>query len=113
MRSSDWSSDVCSSDLLDRLQAVAGLAVQALRHQVAGRVDIAGAARVAGPQVVFQAGLPEVEARKSGVEGKSVAVRVDLGGSRNIKQKTNDLTPQQPTQCSQPLCPTLSHSDLN
>src|SRR3546814_20120705 len=34
----------------------------------------------------------EEEDRKSVVEGKSVSVRVDLGGRRNIKKKTNKRT---------------------
>src|SRR3546814_12301996 len=36
--------------------------------------------------------------RKSGVWGKSVAVRVDLGGRRIIKKKTNTQTPRRQTQ---------------
>src|SRR3546814_15544697 len=34
-----------------------------------------------------EAGLTDVEARKSVVEGKSVSVRLDLGGRRSIKKK--------------------------
>src|SRR3546814_18741403 len=72
VRSSDWSSDVCFSDLL-----------------------LGDMARPPGPQVVA-VGYVDVMAqhvaqrpvdRKSVVSGKSVSVRVDLGGRRIIKKK--------------------------
>src|SRR3546814_15591412 len=70
-RISDWSSDVCSSDLIQELIAekdgwmvwpVMKLASPLSRKQT---ID-----------------------RKSVVSGKSVSVRVDLGGRRIIKKKT-------------------------
>src|SRR3546814_20192926 len=36
-------------------------------------------------------GQPDLEDRKSVVEGKSVSVRVDLGGRRIIQKKTSDI----------------------
>src|SRR3546814_16206908 len=123
MRISDWSSDVCSSDLpqrsderLDRLlvlerlddcdhpfdiDAVAGEggqlsdrnrtpgiavdgigAIEARRRSVVeGQLDLL---TLDSEGVVFAGGLD----RKSVVEGKSVSGRVDLGGRRHIKKKT-------------------------
>src|SRR3546814_17299278 len=98
MRISDWSSDVCSSDLIAGVE----------QDQVGGIVDARGRRQGRGPgQATVTAGeigqhtigdteVREVEAghclgegdRKSVVSGKSVSVRVDLGGRRIIK-KTN------------------------
>src|SRR3546814_2071000 len=70
MRISDWSSDVCSSDLFSGLSSTRGLAG-------AGR----GGRTPSGISVI-----PLLD-RKSVVEGKSVSVRVDLGGGRITKKK--------------------------
>src|SRR3546814_13721290 len=99
MRISDWSSDVCSSDLIaeitrhrihDRAVAAAVAERAQLRREI-GRVlagkqrkhrcHLLAVARVAG---AAGSGLD----RKSGVWGKSVAGRVDLGGPRIHKKKT-------------------------
>src|SRR3546814_2112858 len=89
MRISDWSSDVCSSDLLRRT------------HRPARRRP-RRAARVAGPCVPAARRLDRGAVRprppddhrprarldrKSVVSGKSVSVRVDIGGRRIIKKK--------------------------
>src|SRR3546814_12518961 len=72
MRISDWSSYVCSSDLM--------------------RAHCSSSAVVAKrlPRVVVWAATlcerPRSEERR---EGKSVSVRVDLGGRRNIKRKNH------------------------
>src|SRR3546814_12274498 len=108
MRISDWSSDVCSSDLLQvmagftadlhgRMGGCAVVVEQQHQHAVMGAVGIplhqrerdrgAGVASVA--VFVPRAARLEQELppdRKSGVEGKSVIVRVDIGGSRFIKK---------------------------
>src|SRR3546814_15326943 len=108
MRISDWSSDVCSSDLLDRLD----LALEVDRAAGRGHFrDMRG-----GQMIVIVGGHRGRAAResrtrrqhRSGVQqdrdilraerfaakigsavvlGKSVSVRVDLGGCRIIKQK--------------------------
>src|SRR3546814_12338144 len=111
MRISDWSSDVCSSDLttakcrrhLRRLAAPEEIAYDEaaatgelcppLRH-----VEIETAAKIAVDALKSEASQDGVQRggeflaiagdRKSGVEGKSVAVRLDLGGCRIIKKKT-------------------------
>src|SRR3546814_3895777 len=82
MRISDWSSDVCSSDLPDARTGegaggtAAGVAAPAQRPPGAG-ADRPG-----------RAGADRRQERKSVVKGKSVSVRVDLGGRRIIKKKT-------------------------
>src|SRR3546814_11545812 len=95
MRISDWSSDVCSSDLVDDglLELGGG------EGQAPHPADRAGVDQVLGPELVGE--LAEVELghhdpriaaehladRKSVVQGKSVSVRVDLGGRRIITKK--------------------------
>src|SRR3546814_1913156 len=105
MRMSDWSSDVCSSDL-DQGLRVPVRQVQAhevsrhrLREVRRRGHAVQGAARADGPHRAGLSGgahlVPEVDAephrphadRKSVVEGKSVSVRLDLGGRRIIKKK--------------------------
>src|SRR3546814_10937129 len=74
MRISDWSSDVCSSDL-----------------GRAARPTAPGRARGRPGRRARRAGRRRPRAcradRKSVVKGKSVSVRVDLGGRRIIKKK--------------------------
>src|SRR3546814_19911671 len=86
MRISDWSSDVCSSDLHHGLQRRAhpgevGEAVAARSHDDGVVVMAEGGQKVAGGS------HGDGEDRKSVVSGKSVSVRVDLGGRRLIKKK--------------------------
>src|SRR3546814_12320725 len=50
--------------------------------------------------------LPVERDRKSGVEGKRVSVRVDLGGRRNIKQKRNNTKTLTMSQLHQQHTPT-------
>src|SRR3546814_13231026 len=103
MRISDWSSDVCSSEL----PAVAGRNLLAghdrlTTHAVYDRERVVerdlrdgDGGSLVGPgdavyrQVVelFTVGFGD---RKSVVSGKSVAVRLDLGGRRIIKKKITD-----------------------
>src|SRR3546814_15571508 len=104
MRISDWSSDVCSSDLakaademVEPAPVVAGQhagrdakqegAADGERHHGIGR---AGAPDDARQQVAADAvGAQQVlRDRKSVVEGKSVTIRVDPGGSRLIQRTT-------------------------
>src|SRR3546814_16398861 len=106
---SDWSSDVCSSDLLgeDVLGFGAGIVLARLAEafppaaighrrdgeivdhrqsdQHARRLELAADALADDPvlQLVLDGD------RTSVVEGKSVSVRVDLGGRRIIKKKKN------------------------
>src|SRR3546814_11675007 len=78
MRISDWSSDVCSSDLF-RAAGLDGSLYQGFRAE--GRPD----PQQTSPRMgAGDGGRPD---RKSVVLGKSVSVRVDLGGRRVIKKK--------------------------
>src|SRR3546814_11602275 len=113
MRISDWSSDVCSSDLRTFLQLVLPVRVVALGRASAGAAPACSSSHrfaAAGPSRSilrrYSALFLEKAAcrsacetcrdgvvrggaldRKSGVEGKSVSGRVDLGGGRIIKKK--------------------------
>src|SRR3546814_19759929 len=94
MRISDWSSDVCSSDLGLGLKIGAEtferqrVKQRRISHRPAPRP-----ARRASPRArrlrPWHWLRPD---RKSVVEGKSVSVRVDLGGRRFIKKKNNTTT---------------------
>src|SRR3546814_13909214 len=81
MRISDWSSDVCSSDLRG---PGAGNAVSHRRRR----------RRTRHPAAFFELARPAglepatTRDRKSAVLVKSVSVRVDFSGRRNIKNKT-------------------------
>src|SRR3546814_14103430 len=101
MRISDWSSDVCSSDLQRRsevevgvqfedigLGAIAGIAergdfaqVARLRHAAIGIFGIEQA------DIIAVGIAAERIDRKSVVQGKRLSVRVDIGGRRCIKKK--------------------------
>src|SRR3546814_19549463 len=84
MRISDWSSDVCSSDLLWRRTASAdarGGPTLTRTFRTKERCGPMGEATQPGRTAASTD-------RKSAVEGKSVSVRVDLGESRIIKKKT-------------------------
>src|SRR3546814_15304325 len=103
MRISDWSSDVCSSDLLPRAHdpdrpAAHVESQQAFQREIAladpriSAMDLA-VERQHQRHAVFGDGMgrigghPGDRDRKTVVEGKSVSVRVDRGGRRFIKKK--------------------------
>src|SRR3546814_14706895 len=92
MRISDWSSDVCSSDLLLFSTALFGIALVLLF--VAGRPGHELGKRwlwlLMPPAVVAISAVKELSMateRKSVVSGKGVSVRLDLGGAPNIQKK--------------------------
>src|SRR3546814_16594189 len=97
MRISDWSSDVCSSDLV--------IADQAARRAAEGDARLAAARRTHIGEVGLadlhlfdhraRMFVVDVEDRKSVVSGKSVSVRVDLGGRRIIKKNNQTKTSAQ------------------
>src|SRR3546814_12075971 len=114
MRISDWSSDVCSSDLLthpeedqgvdkpkehrraeDRFPRVAvaegrkEITERAKDQHGIGNVAEPGAKPVA-PGAVETNEVAETGDRKSAEKGKSVSVRVDLGGRRIITNKNKN-----------------------
>src|SRR3546814_17866835 len=83
MRISDWSSDVCSSDLHGAARPDARWFRTAYRHQSSRPVCID---RPVVRRAVRGAASPRGD-RKSVVWGKSVSVRLDLGGRRFMKKK--------------------------
>src|SRR3546814_17178911 len=91
MRISDWSSDVCSSDLAAHAGEIAQLGLAQL--DAMRRLDILAnqplqIAREPRPGSIGAVALD----RKSVVSGKSVSVRVDLGGRRILKKKNKAHT---------------------
>src|SRR3546814_20468195 len=111
VRISDWSSDVCSSDRHASDRARGRRRLLRLRPRPddgRGRGSIAGARRrqaqdthraLHGGSPVRRRRGPDARPpgpgagpdRKSVVEGKSVSVRVDLGGRRILKKKNTYL----------------------
>src|SRR3546814_18865890 len=101
MRISDWSSDVCSSDLTPsvgdvaevhafirgRLAKLLGTEGAQVRILYGGSVKAENAAELLAIEDVDGALVGGAD-RKSVVEGKSVSVRVDLGRSHLNKNKT-------------------------
>src|SRR3546814_15062371 len=105
MRISDWSSDVCSSDLHEifeqRRTALAGfqriLIIRNPVTEIVGEIGRAPRALIAGVLMKLAAlagdslDCRRAGDRKSGVSGKSVSVRVDLGGLRLIKKNKKTI----------------------
>src|SRR3546814_18767016 len=102
MRISDWSSDVCSSDLRSGRDSLARFSTScpdAVDSDTSYRFESheAVVAMLRWPQDTSRR-LPEgadrrrppSPDRKSVVSGKSVSVRVDLGGRRVIKKKKTE-----------------------
>src|SRR3546814_12527761 len=104
MRISDCSSDVCSSDLVGRPPIGGDVLTEGVRVEQAHlAIHFAGELlkEVVGPSLVGlrlgelaerknhkAIGHYDVLERKRVVEGKSVSLRVDLGGRRLIKNNT-------------------------
>src|SRR3546814_20418163 len=89
VRISDWSSDVCSSDLVQPGDRRAGQGPSGARDRCAGRDHGPRRRRRRYPLSPAQPaqGSGGVGDRKSVVSGKSVSVRVDLGGRRILQKK--------------------------
>src|SRR3546814_19505484 len=96
MRISDWSSDVCSSDLPDREPQMTDFSGFDVLSEKAAVAD-ADRVQLLDPELLYpdpenvrsaidEATIDEID-RKSVVEGKSVSVRVELGGRRIMKKK--------------------------
>src|SRR3546814_17432563 len=90
MRISDWSSDVCSSDLPRRCASAARQSGRPTARATSAWVP-ACRAKASRPSSRVSAAPdgPAAADRKSVVEGKRVSVREALGGSRIIKKKNN------------------------
>src|SRR3546814_16493075 len=103
MRISDWSSDVCSSDLLRAPGSRADHRLAAQPRRAWSFWGLPGAAGRSRPHLPAAPGAraphrlrredqPRAGGqrdRKSDVEGKRVSVRVDPGGSRLLTKKNN------------------------
>src|SRR3546814_20484024 len=99
MRISDWSSDVCSSDLRvhDRPAQIVVELARELKQSKKRKDEIQKEQAENQKkndkrrEKLAALGLPDTgeKDRKSVVSGKSVSVRVDLGGRRIIKKKKN------------------------
>src|SRR3546814_17164291 len=101
MRISDWSSDVCSSDLelpngVFQVQVIEHHRIQVTHQRAKSVLQIEAMLLKVRRGIANGVGLvrldaqqtgPRAEDRKSVVKGKSVSVRVDLGGRRIIKKK--------------------------
>src|SRR3546814_11918103 len=113
MRISDWSSDVCSSDLeydefpklmlslrilaieqYERLSCIAANSFSSSRSRVINSKRFSGRKGSMNREAIF-------EDRKSVVKGKSVSVRVDIGGRRIITKKTNNIIKKQHSKTKQ------------
>src|SRR3546814_15707222 len=95
MRISDWSSDVCSSDLLRKDATYVKVNGKSISDVVLMPLDIDLAffqqlELTENEEKIDKRLLTEIGIdRKSVVSGKSVTVSVDLGGGRNIKKQNN------------------------
>src|SRR3546814_20132393 len=92
LRISDWSSDVCSSDLLrsNRTEPVGPVP----SPPIALFFRLFGGKKVLAVPAQLAMGIYRLfPDRKRVVEGKSVSVRVDLGGRRIIKNKITAFKP--------------------
>src|SRR3546814_19644156 len=99
VRISDWSSDVGSSDLIVARRTAAKLGLPLVPGSDGAVLDVEEAASIArerGYPVLVKAAaggggrgmkVAHDPDRKSAVTGKSVSVRVDLGGRRTSKKK--------------------------
>src|SRR3546814_18908299 len=95
MRISDWSSDVCSSDLVCKIEPGCFLVNIEKTYQErkvmkrSRRKQVKTTKKNNGKEFYKEIGsIGGKKDRKSVVKGKSVSVRVDLGGRRIIKKKT-------------------------
>src|SRR3546814_17886321 len=95
MRIGDWSADVCSSDLpVQRLaDTIAGVFVPVVIALAAATLGFwPTAAATAAPAVAFTAAVAVLIDRKSDMLGKGVTGRVDVEGSRIMRNKKSKVT---------------------
>src|SRR3546814_20611732 len=93
MRISDWSSDVCSSDLHPDDPDADGREYRGHHERYHRPNPRHHRGAGSGPRRQAEAMTTRQTDRKSVVSGKSVSVRVDLGGRRIIKKKHSTNKP--------------------
>src|SRR3546814_17974812 len=91
-RISDWGSDVCSSDLNTDPMRVEERRVQHRRCAAMFQIPMAAASRQVNVRPTSKVRRATLD-RKSVVSGKSVSVRVDLGGRRLITKNNPHIPP--------------------
>src|SRR3546814_2031232 len=100
MRISDWSSDVCSSDLLDR-QGRDGLAVQFGVEQIGLRtkLDARHIAQSYGGSIRISAedDVPELLGRGEAALGKDCRIQFRLAGDRKVTNLPARTRSEEPT----------------
>src|SRR3546814_19093297 len=91
MRISDWSSDVCSSDLTVDLEDAGANKAMTFCVDAGTLQSIATKLPAEGVATIESDGNTGISIKRSEERrvGKSVSVRVDLGGRRIIKKKQN------------------------
>src|SRR3546814_18077852 len=103
MRISDWSSDVCSSDLRALwsrrklpMARIAGVNLPTNKRVIIALTYIHGIGRKTAVDIADKLGIDHSrrvqEIGRAACRGKSVSVRVDLGGRRIIKNKKKKNT---------------------
>src|SRR3546814_12607247 len=92
MRISDWSSDVCSSDLLDRvsLHVEPKEFVIVVGQSGAGKSTLLKLLTREERQTSGKIIIGGIEIGRASCRERSVSVRVDIGGRRIIKKKENN-----------------------
>src|SRR3546814_11068933 len=111
MRISDWSSDVCASDLMIQLQHMGKMLLVVLTAPL-GMIGVTAIMLAFRIPFGFVAMLGVLALfgidRKSVVSGTSVSVRVDLGRRCIIKKKNNIITATPTISITIKLCTTKS-----
>src|SRR3546814_11107111 len=114
MRISDWSSDVCSSDLFKQEDQLLQQKRQGrLRARIRVGHAVAARSRAAGRRRCGHRYSQRLQGRradrKSVVSGKSVSVRVDIGG-RSIIKKNKKVCTSTSTRQRLPHHPSYTHT---
>src|SRR3546814_11981061 len=89
MRISDWSSDVCSSDLSPTARPPEGAPPWTILFANLRAVSVKMPRRCAAT-ISPTAAAKAIKIGRASCRGKSVSVRVDLGGRRIIKKKKTE-----------------------
>src|SRR3546814_18000625 len=100
MRISDWSSDVCSSDLVRVGSQSIAENQENIKQRTATYLSLVSCRTFLDNTITSKSKFHSLEQlhcavdRKSVVQGKSVSVGVDIGGRRIMKKKIKQITKQ-------------------